>query len=142
MSITTTAVDTERSLSSSLLAGPEPELYFSCDSDKLVQGLLLPHVAMQQVGGSGQVHKATGNDHEEVMKDCVLTTDFERKECAPPITISKYVRKKLAKVSSCDSNSMVLHQSAQPCDHALCVLCRDLGRSRLAANGLICKHLS
>jgi len=33
------------------------------------------------------------------MRHCVITPDFERKECAPPICVSKSERKKMAQVS-------------------------------------------
>lgn len=78
------------SLSSSLDPGPAPELYFSCDPDKMLQGLLGPRASIEQRGQQ--------RDHEPVMKDCVITADFEKLECAPPMTVSKYTRKKMAKV--------------------------------------------
>lgn len=79
-----------RSLCSALDPGPTPDVYFSCDPDKVLQDLLAPRVAL---GG-----RREGGGEESVMKNCVITPDFERRECAPPITISKYARKKVAKV--------------------------------------------
>ena len=76
------------SLSSCLDAGPAPDLYFSCNPDKIVEGLLAP--APRDPG--------TSREEDPVMKHCVLTPDFEKRENAPPITISKHIQKKLAKV--------------------------------------------
>lgn len=78
------------SLSSCLDAGPAPDLYFSCNPDKMVEGLLAPTPR----GLEGLV------EENAVMKHCVLTPDFEKRESAPPITISKHTQKKLAKVLS------------------------------------------
>jgi hypothetical protein len=78
------------SLCSALDPGPTPDAYFSCDPDKVLQGLL-------GTRGAAQLERR-GGEEEAVMKHCVITPDFEKKECAPPITISKFARKKLAKV--------------------------------------------
>lgn len=77
------------SLCSALDPGPTPDLYFSCDPDKVLQDLLAPRVTL----GSRR-----GREEDAVMKDCVITPDFERRECAPPITTSKHAQKKVAKV--------------------------------------------
>lgn len=80
------------SLSSSLDTGPAPELYFSCDADRMVHRLLAPRLPL----GAGLA--GNKSPQQEVMKNCVLTPDFEKRDCAPPLSVSKHQRKKLAKV--------------------------------------------
>lgn len=81
--------------------GPQPDLYFSCDPDKMLDNLLVP-LTRRRHGEGGLRGKGKGGlkaiRQEEVMKDCIITPDFERKECAPPITISKHAHKKIVKV--------------------------------------------
>lgn len=80
------------SLSSCLDPGPQPDLYFSCDPDKMADSLLAPYPGVKGY------HQHIGTREKEVMKDCVITPDFERKECAPPISLSKHERKKINQV--------------------------------------------
>lgn len=76
------------SLSSSLDPGPKPGLYFTCDPDKMADRILAG------VKGCPQA----GTREKEVVQDCVITPDFEQKDCAPPISISKHERKKINQV--------------------------------------------
>ena len=94
-----TEAESAISLSSSLNAGPQPELYFSCDPDQMLHSLFTSHTRGIVGGGRGE--------EEEVMRKCVITADFEKKERVPPITTSKYARKKLTKVSTNPSNFSV-----------------------------------
>ena len=75
-------------LSSSLNPGPTPDLYFSCDPNKMLDTLLSTGLRGSQVSRV-----------EEVLKDCVITADFERRDCAPPISVSKRQQKKINQVS-------------------------------------------
>ncbi len=77
------------SLSSCLDPGPQSDLYFSCDPDMEVEdNVLPPHTQRSKVAVP----------HKGVRKDCVISPDFEQRECAPPIKISRYAHKKMAKV--------------------------------------------
>lgn len=96
------------SLSSCLDAGPAPDLYFSCNPDKLVEGLLAP--TPRGIGTSRL-------EENPVMKHCVLTPDFEKRESAPPITISKHTQKKLAKVLA-PYSSNIIYPLPPPSFHA------------------------
>lgn len=78
-------------LSSSLQVGATPDLYFSSNPDKMLHSLLAPDTRVR-----GQPRP--GGGEEEIMKNCVITPDFECKESAPPISLSKFKRKKLNQV--------------------------------------------
>ena len=80
-----------RSLCSSLDPGPQQDLYFSCDPNVVVDSVLPPRTLRSKVGSN------IGR-RQDMRKDYVITSDFEQKECAPPIKVSSYARKKAAKV--------------------------------------------
>ncbi len=90
-STTTTTSEPGRviTLASALDPGPGPELYFSCDTDTMIDALMVPR------GGSGHLSGGDGG----IMKRSVLTSDFEKKESVPPSYQSRYTKKKENKVS-------------------------------------------
>lgn len=79
-------------LSSTLNPGPTPDLYFSCDPNEMLDTLLNTGVNGSQPSG--------GIREKDIMKDCVITADFERRDCAPPISVSKQQQKKMNQVWS------------------------------------------
>ena len=86
------ASDPEVSLCSSLDPGPTPSLYFSCDPDKMLDTLLAPKTRTRVKGQ--HVGVGLGGTKE----DFVITADFERKECAPPLSLSRHAKKKMNQV--------------------------------------------
>ena len=86
-------------LASELEVGPLPGLYFSCDTDEMVDRLMAPRTKgrTQVVTGRG-CRGESGSSQETIMKKSVVTSDFERKDCAPPISQSRYAIKKLKRV--------------------------------------------
>ena len=95
-------------LASCLDPGPKPESYFSCGGDEMITQLLAPHKRGREekavVGWSKD-----GPVCEDIMKKSILTPDFEQKQHAPPIHLSKYALKK-----------QVYIYMGHPSDEAIC----------------------
>ena len=81
-------------LASELDPGPQPQLYFTSDPDKMVTALMGSSRCEKRVCSQKQAPK-------DLLKKSIITSDFERKECAPPISQSRYAVKRMKKVLHC-----------------------------------------
>ena len=79
-------------VSSSLDPGPDMmgQLYLNFDLERVVEERGKRRLQPLGPGGRGPLH--------ELMKKSVITTDFEKREAAPPITQSRYTAQKTKKV--------------------------------------------
>ena len=76
-------------LATTLKPSVEETLYFSYSRKK----------GISRVAAGGKTSTTWGEGEEELMKKSVVTPDFEKKEAAPPMYVSKYARARARKVS-------------------------------------------